>query len=582
MLNVQGGGSLVESLVSNIISAYNLDEIEEVLDDVDFRDYVSDPIAFCEEALKQYLISDIKKMFNTVMENPVTVAVSANAVGKTHGAAIAALWFYKCLPRSKVVTAAAPPAERNLKTKLWGEIGKQVFANKKVFERDSYTTLRIRTEDDPDHFLMGVSIPMSGTEDEREAKFSGTHAPNLFFVLDEADAIPDEVFRAIESCMSGGFCRMLIMFNPKRRSGAVYRMIQEGKCAVVSMSAFNHPNVITGRNIIDGAVTRDQTVKRINEWTEPIDEDDTVDSSCFEVPGFLVGATTYNDARLKYAPLPPGMRKIKRHHPEFSYMVLGQYPNQSSHQLISVDWIDAARTRWDAYVAANGRKPPVGVNPSMGLDAADLGEDFNTLCIRYGGFVSDIKRWSGMDIHQSAKKASLFYHEIGGVVCNVDATGVGAGIAPNMNNTYRLLCKSCGHVELEPDKDSKDKYEKYCQKCDKDKKGPFMEVIFCNAKRIMVSSSPTERTEMGEFTHLRDQIWWAVREWLRTDLGAMLPPNKNLVEELTIPEYDIKNGKIKVMEKHDMRKQLGRSPDDADALCLTFIKGEQRPRARLI
>ena len=38
----------------------------------------------------------------------------------------------------------------------------------------------------------------------REAKFSGKHAPYLLFILDEGDAIGDEVYRGIESCMSGG------------------------------------------------------------------------------------------------------------------------------------------------------------------------------------------------------------------------------------------------------------------------------------------------------------------------------------------------------------------------------------------
>ena len=123
------------------------------------------------------------------------------------------------------------------------------------------------------------------------------------------------------------------------------------------------------------------------------------------------------------------------------------------------------------------------------------------------------------------------------------------------------------------------KHEEKCDKCDNVEP---LEIIYCNAKRIMVASKPTEKTEMGEFRDLRDQIWWAVREWLRTDSGSMLPPNERLVEELSVPEYEIRSGKVKVMDKNQMRKELGRSPDEADALCLTFAKGLARPRARLI
>ena len=567
----------IDILCDNILESYCIEDIEAALSEADFSLYKDRPVEFCEEVLKQRLTDDVKRMLATVLDNQITVAVSANAVGKTHGAACAAIWFKKCRPGAQVILAAAPPAERNLKAKLWGEVRTQIKINPSVFKGDKINSLYLEDGNDPKSSIQGVTIPMSGSVDEREAKFSGIHAPNLLFVLDEGDAIPDEVYRAIESCMSGGFSRLLVMFNPKRRLGAVYRMIRDGRCKTVYMRAFDHPNVITGEDIIPGAVTREQTVKRINEWTKPLHKDDDPDGSCFEVPSFIVGSTAINDRGDVYPPLQSGMRRIEE--PQFSYMVLGEYPLQSTHQLISVEWIDMARTRWDAYVAMSGESPPIGVNPIMGLDAADLGEDYNTLCIRYGGFVKTIKRWHGMDLKQTANRAGMFYHENEGYVICVDATGVGAGLAPNMNMTYRLKCKKCGDIIINVDKMFDKKEELKCKKCDSLEP---MEVVFCNAKRIMVASSPTEKTEMGEFGVLRDQLWWSVREWLRADPGAMIPPNERLIEELSVPEYEIRGGKVKVMDKEQMRKELGRSPDDADSLCLTFARGESRPRARLI
>jgi hypothetical protein len=51
----------------------------------------------------------------------------------------------------------------------------------------------------------------------------------------------------------------------------------------------------------------------------------------------------------------------------------------------------------------------------------------------------------------------------------------------------------------------------------------------------------------------------------------MLPPDEYLVEELATPTYEVLNGKIKVMKKETMKELLKRSPDRADALCLTFF-----------
>jgi hypothetical protein len=94
----------------------------------------------------------------------------------------------------------------------------------------------------------------------------------------------------------------------------------------------------------------------------------------------------------------------------------------------------------------------------------------------------------------------------------------------------------------------------------------------CSAVPVKVASAPTEKTELGEFGTLRDQLWWAFREWLRVDPGAMLPPDGLLLEELQTPTYEVKNGNVKVMDKATMRELLKRSPDRADALCLTFYQ----------
>ena len=80
----------------------------------------------------------------------------------------------------------------------------------------------------------------------------------------------------------------------------------------------------------------------------------------------------------------------------------------------------------------------------------------------------------------------------------------------------------------------------------------------------------TIKTDIGEFRLLRDQLWWLCREWLRTDPGAMLPPDEELIEELSAPTYNTDSGKVEVMKKADMREILKRSPNKADALCMTF------------
>jgi hypothetical protein len=169
----------------------------------------------------------------------------------------------------------------------------------------------------------------------------------------------------------------------------------------------------------------------------------------------------------------------------------------------------------------------------MGLDAAEMGVDSSVACFRYGGWVDHFVAWSGVDMYVTGDRGSQEFKSRKVLICNVDATGVGAGVAPHMR---RLLC---------------------------------------NAHGIKVANSATEENEMGVFGILRDQLWWQCREWLRSDPGAMLPPDELLLEELHCPTYENKGGKIRVMQKEVMKDILKRSPDRADALCLTFAASSE-------
>ena len=135
---------------------------------------------------------------------------------------------------------------------------------------------------------------------------------------------------------------------------------------------------------------------------------------------------------------------------------------------------------------------------------------------------------------ETGDRASLEYHKRTLRACSVDGNGIGAGVAPHMRR------------------------------------------LRCNAYGIKAQERPTETTEMGEFGILRDDLWWRVREWLRTDSGAMLPPDEELLEELHTATYEVPNGKIKVMDQDTIKELLKRSPNSADALRQTFADIQER------
>ena len=526
------GRSVHQRVVARSVNCYRLAAVQADASRsflTEHAEYANDPVGFCEDVLGNRYTEEIKAGMVSVLENPVTIMQSANAVGKTKFAADIALWWYKTRQEAQVYTIAAPPID-NLQLLLWGEIGTTIENKPELFARDAVRTASLEIKRASKQFITGLAIPQAADKNKLKARFSGKHAPYILFIVDEGDAVPAEIYEAIETCMSGGFARLLILFNPRAESGPVNNKQKRNQGVTITIPATTHPNVVTGREIIPGAVTREATVRRINEWSRPLVRGEQVDGETFEVPAYLVGTVAMSLEGKPFPPLPAGHRRIVE--PSLSYMVLARYPAQSENQLISREWVDAAIMRWQTYVAKYGEKPPALVRPVMSHDVADEGKDSNCLTLRYGSWVAPQILWAGVDPDLSAEEAIKVFKANNARYSNVDSTGVGAGVAPKMRRAQ------------------------------------------CKAYRIMVAAKATERVEEGEFVSVRDQMLWFLREWLRTDKAAAIPPDPDLYDELLVPTYskNPRNAKIKVCETLTMKEKLPnhRSPDRLMSLALSF------------
>lgn len=74
------------------------------------------------------------------------------------------------------------------------------------------------------------------------------------------------------------------------------------------------------------------------------------------------------------------------------------------------------------------------------------------------------------------------------------------------------------------------------------------------------------------YKNRRAEMWFAMAEWIKK--GGALPNIPELVGELTTPIYHFDGGKFQIEEKKQIKERLGRSPDRADSLALTFCVPE--------
>jgi phage terminase large subunit len=80
------------------------------------------------------------------------------------------------------------------------------------------------------------------------------------------------------------------------------------------------------------------------------------------------------------------------------------------------------------------------------------------------------------------------------------------------------------------------------------------------------------------YRNRRAEMWFGLAEWVKA--GGVLPNVPELIAELSSPTYTFVNGKFQMEPKEQVKERIGRSPDLADALALTFAIPEQ-PRLSL-
>lgn len=77
------------------------------------------------------------------------------------------------------------------------------------------------------------------------------------------------------------------------------------------------------------------------------------------------------------------------------------------------------------------------------------------------------------------------------------------------------------------------------------------------------------QTNQPRYFNKRAEMWFEMADWVKR--GGCLPNMPELIPEFTVPTYYFQDGKVRLVEKDEIKKLLdGRSPDYADALALTF------------
>lgn len=199
--------------------------------------------------------------------------------------------------------------------------------------------------------------------------------------------------------------------------------------------------------------------------------------------------------------------------------VKGEFPRTGSNQFIGREVVQDAVVR---HV-----EPDIGAPLIMGVDVARFGDDASVIRFRKGRDARsfNVYRFRGMSTMELANNTAMLIDRYNPDAVMIDGGGVGGGVVDRLK-------------EL-----------KY--------------------KVTEVQSSERAR-DRDKYLNKRVEMWGEMRDWL---VYGAIDDHYQLIDDLTGPEYDIHmKGQLKLESKHEMKKRGLKSPDEADALALTFAK----------
>ena len=211
----------------------------------------------------------------------------------------------------------------------------------------------------------------------------------------------------------------------------------------------------------------------------------------------------------------------------YANRVLGEFHTSDSDGVIPLEWVEAANARWAEWDDAG--RPDMPGPRRLGVDVAREGADMTVLAVLTGDVLIETRSFAKQPTTATTGRVVGVLTVDPGMTAVVDVIGVGGGVVDQLREQKH-------------------------------------KVVAFNA-----SESSTKKDRSGELSYLntRSAAWWCLRERLDPAYNAVLalPPSDTLTGDLTAPHWKVTStGKIQIESKDDIRKRIGRSTDEGDAV----------------
>lgn len=220
--------------------------------------------------------------------------------------------------------------------------------------------------------------------------------------------------------------------------------------------------------------------------------------------------------------------------------VLGEFASSDEDGVIPLGWIELANERWlnllDEGKIVDGAL--VGAElESVGVDVATTGKDKTVIARRFSAVIAELRHTTKEDTMETTGRVIA---ATAGTRATrvVDVLNMGKGVVDRLREQGKS-------------------------------------VVAFNAA---AGSKKRDSTNEFGFVNCRAAAWWNLRELLSPESLAevALPPDDLLIGDLAAPRYKVMSGgNIQIESKDDIKKRIGRSTDDGDAVIQAFWEEER-------
>ena len=475
-------------------------------------DFGDDPVGFAAEVLGVSLWEKQEEALRALARSPRVAVKSGNGLGKDFTAAVAVLWFLHT--RRPAIVISTAPTFRQVRNILWRQIR---ALHRRAADVLGGELLDTRWELGEDRYALGLSAV--GAD-----QFQGFHCENILVVVDEAEGVSDAIYEGIESVMTTGNARLLLIGNPTTTSGGFHRAFhrEAGIYEAITISALESPNVAAGRVVIPGLTTAAWVEERRRVWGADSDLFSRPHSGLFPGTGLnnLLAPADIDAAIYDADELLPG---------GFPY---GE-PGAAFDDGDDADGDDDLIAQLIPYSYRAGG-PLV-----LGVDVAYYGPDRSVVAARRGDIVEKIRTFPRQDTMAFSGELLDAIRQLRPERVYVDRVGIGVGVYDRLREQgVRVLPFSGGGA-------------------------PLGEAACANR---------------------RAEGYWALAQRFRTR-RIRIPRDTELLAELSELRYRYNSqGRLLLESKEDMRARGQASPDRADALMMAFLEddGDAEPVDRLL